>query len=43
MIAMMDAAELLGVPAVCGFVGRNQTKSMDQNLDRLRGAASSRS
>jgi sugar phosphate isomerase/epimerase len=28
----MDAAVLLGVDAVCGFVGRNQTLSMDQNL-----------
>jgi sugar phosphate isomerase/epimerase len=32
MIASMDAAVLLGVRAVCGFVGRDQTKSMDQNL-----------
>lgn len=32
MIATMDAAVLLGVPAVCGFVGRDQSKSMDQNL-----------
>ncbi|MEK7422650.1 MAG: TIM barrel protein [Actinomycetota bacterium] len=32
MIRSMDAAALLGVPAVCGFVGRNQTRSMDQNL-----------
>ena len=28
----MDAAVLLGVDAVCGFVGRNQEHSMDQNL-----------
>jgi hypothetical protein len=28
----MDAAALLGVDAVCGFVGRNQALSMDQNL-----------
>jgi sugar phosphate isomerase/epimerase len=28
----MDAAVLLGVDAVCGFVGRNQQLSMDQNL-----------
>jgi len=28
----MDAAAMLGVSAVCGFVGRNQEKSMDQNL-----------
>jgi len=32
MVAAMDAAVLLGVEAVCGFVGRDQTKSMDQNL-----------
>ncbi|HUS42733.1 MAG TPA: TIM barrel protein [Ilumatobacteraceae bacterium] len=32
MVATMDAAALLGAPAVCGFVGRDQTKSMDQNL-----------
>ena len=32
MMSTMDAAELLGVRAVCGFVGRDQTKSMDQNL-----------
>ena len=30
--AALDAAVLLGVDAVCGFVGRNQTHSMDQNL-----------
>ena len=32
MIRVMDAAVLLGSPAVCGFVGRDQSKSMDQNL-----------
>ena len=32
MIKAMDAAALLGLPAVCGFVGRDQSKSMDQNL-----------
>jgi sugar phosphate isomerase/epimerase len=32
MMSTMDAAELLGVRAVCGFVGRDQSKSMDQNL-----------
>jgi len=32
MVKAMDAAALLGVPAVCGFVGRDQSKSMDQNL-----------
>ncbi|MFI5170505.1 MAG: sugar phosphate isomerase/epimerase family protein, partial [Vicinamibacterales bacterium] len=28
----MDTAVLLGVDAVCGFVGRNQEHSMDENL-----------
>ncbi len=32
MLATMDAAVLLGVTAVCGFVGRDQSKSMAQNL-----------
>jgi sugar phosphate isomerase/epimerase len=32
MLRTMDAAALLGVKAVCGFVGRNQKLSMDQNL-----------
>jgi len=32
MLRVFDAAVLLGVPAVCGFVGRNQRLSMDQNL-----------
>jgi sugar phosphate isomerase/epimerase len=32
MIRVFDAAALLGVDAVCGFVGRNQQHSMDQNL-----------
>lgn len=32
MLRVFDAALLLGVDAVCGFVGRNQTLSMDQNL-----------
>ncbi len=32
VIRMMDAAALLGVKAVCGFVGRNQKLSMDENL-----------
>ena len=31
-IRMFDAAVLLGLKKVCGFVGRNQTHSMDQNL-----------
>lgn len=33
MIRVFDAAALLGVDAVCGFVGRNQSLSMDQNLE----------
>src|SRR5690242_9385561 len=32
MLRVFDAAALLGVNAVCGFVGRNQTLTMDQNL-----------
>lgn len=32
MLRVMDAAVLLGAPAVCGFVGRNQSLSLDQNL-----------
>jgi sugar phosphate isomerase/epimerase len=32
MRRVVDAAALLGVDAVCGFVGRNQSLSMDQNL-----------
>ena len=32
LIRVFDAAVLLGVNAVCGFVGRNQHRSMDQNL-----------
>ena len=32
MVRVFDAAVLLGIDAVCGFVGRNQTLSMDQNL-----------
>ena len=32
MRRVFDAANLLGVDAVCGFVGRNQSHSMDQNL-----------
>jgi sugar phosphate isomerase/epimerase len=31
-VRVMDAAVLLGVPAVCGFVGRDQSRSLDQNL-----------
>src|SRR5438094_10639634 len=36
MIRLMDAAVMLGVDAVCGFVGRNQSLDMDQNLDDFR-------
>lgn len=32
MYRVFDAAALLGAKAVCGFVGRNQKMSMDQNL-----------
>lgn len=32
LLRVFDAAVLLGVDAVCGFVGRNQTRSMDENL-----------
>jgi len=32
MLRVFDAAVLLGTNAVCGFVGRNQEHSMDQNL-----------
>jgi sugar phosphate isomerase/epimerase len=32
MLRVFDAAVLLGVDAVCGFIGRNQNLSMDQNL-----------
>ena len=32
MRRVFDAAALLGVSAVCGFVGRNQQHAMDQNL-----------
>ncbi len=35
MLRVLDAAVLLGVDAVCGFVGRNQTLSMDQNLEQF--------
>lgn len=33
MLRVFDAAVQLGLPAVCGFIGRDQTKSMDQNLE----------
>lgn len=32
MLRVFDAAALLGVNAVCGFVGRNQTRTVDENL-----------
>jgi sugar phosphate isomerase/epimerase len=32
MIRVFDAAAMLGATAVCGFVGRNQQHSMDENL-----------
>jgi len=32
LLRLFDAAALLGVNAVCGFVGRNQQHSMDENL-----------
>jgi sugar phosphate isomerase/epimerase len=32
LLKVLDAAVLLGVNAVCGFVGRNQQRSMDENL-----------
>lgn len=32
LVKLFDAAVLLGVDAVCGFIGRNQQHSMDQNL-----------
>ena len=32
LLRVFDAAVLLGVNAVCGFVGRNQQHSMDENL-----------
>src|SRR5450432_1485007 len=35
MRRVFDTAVALGVDAVCGFVGRNQTLSMDQNLEHF--------
>jgi len=35
MVRVFDAAALLGVDAVCGFVGKNQTLNMDQNLEQF--------
>lgn len=36
MRRVFEAAALLGVDAICGFVGRNQQRSMDQNLEDFR-------
>lgn len=36
MRRVMDAAVMLGAPAVCGFVGRNFDLSLEQNLDDFR-------
>jgi len=36
MMRVLDTAALLGVEAVCGFVGRNQQHTMDQNLEDFR-------
>jgi len=36
MMRVFDTAAMLGVDAVCGFVGRNQQRSMDQNLEDFR-------
>jgi sugar phosphate isomerase/epimerase len=33
MMRVFDAAAMLGTDAVCGFVGRNQALTMDQNLE----------
>lgn len=38
MRRVFDAAVLLGVRAVCGFVGRNFDRSMDQNLQEFESA-----
>ena len=32
MLRVFDAAVLLGVPAVCGFVGKNGARSLEENL-----------
>ncbi len=36
MLRVMDSAVALGVDAVCGFVGRNQSLDLDQNLEDFR-------
>ncbi len=33
MLRVFDAAVLLGIPAVCGFVGRNAQRSLEENLE----------
>ncbi|MDG2307514.1 MAG: TIM barrel protein [Candidatus Binatia bacterium] len=35
MVRVFDAAALLGSRAVCGFVGRNQNKTVQENLDEF--------
>ena len=42
MLRVFDAAVLLGVDAVCGFVGRNQQRIDGPEPRRLRRSASSR-
>jgi sugar phosphate isomerase/epimerase len=37
LLRVFDAAVLLGVDAVCGFVGRNQQHTMDENLADFEG------
>lgn len=32
MLRVFDAAVLLGIPAVCGFVGRNSQRTLEENL-----------
>lgn len=36
MLKVMDSAVMLGVNAVCGFIGRNQALDLDQNLEDFR-------
>ena len=38
MQRVFDAASALGVGAVCGFVGRNQQRSLEQNLEEFKDA-----
>lgn len=37
LLKVFDAAVLLGVNAVCGFIGRNQQHSIDENLSDFEG------